>query len=460
MINVHHWTGIECRLLREAMRMSTLEFARTLGCSSRSIELWENQGSAARLRASSQRQFERVLSEASAGVVAKFEQALSHRPKQVDGSDPSSLRTVTLASDTLDQLAPTMLGVEDADQVWVPARTAAGEVVLVSLPRRTVVTGIGAGALVAAVGVKSSQSRVDEHLITSIEAVLEAAKRQDDALGAAAALGTVLAQARLVDSLIGDCPPRLRSRLISVYADLCRFAGWLHFDLGDFGAAGRLYEKARIAAHEAENVNLGVFVLSHMSHLAIWQGRNRIAVDYAAAAMHWAEQSEDRLLRADTAEMAARAYAGIGAERACSAALQINAAMTEVPDDARAKSLAYFYSPTLSAAVHSHCYLQLGNARKAEESARESMALTDGSFIRDRAFSMIDLSRAQVALGNIDEAVDNLGQAAALASATRSARLATSLRQTRLGLNNWADTTEVKELDSLLANYKLDSATE
>ncbi|MGO4615327.1 helix-turn-helix domain-containing protein [Nocardia sp. 2YAB30] len=457
---VYRWTGIESKALREAMLLSVDKFAEKLRIAPRTVKTWELEGKAARLRPSSRLILEDALAAASSEAVARFEQALTGYGEDHNEVDPSSPGPVTLASDTLGQLAPTVLGVDDADQVWVPARTASGEVVLVSLSRRTVVTGIGAGALAAAVGTKPAQSPVDEQLVASIETVLESAKRQDDALGAAAALGTVLAQARLVDSLLGDCPVRLRARLISLYADLCRFAGWLHFDLGDFTAAGLLYEKARIAAHEAENVNVAVFVLSHMSHLATWQGNYRVAVDHAAAAMHWAELSDDPLLRADTAEMAARAYAGIGAEHACLAALEINAAMTDVPDHARATSLAYFYSPALSSAAHSHCYLKLGDAHKAEESAKLSMAITDNSFIRDRAFSMLDLAQAQVALGNVDEAVDNLGKTAEVVAATRSARLAASLRQARSSLNNCADATAVKELDSLLASYKLDSLIE
>ncbi|WP_433204498.1 helix-turn-helix domain-containing protein [Nocardia sp. CA-107356] len=457
---VYGWTGVESKALREAMNLTIEQFAQKVQVAARTVEGWEIQGAKATLRPSSRRLLDQTLTDAPKCVAARFERALGAHPDSPDELDPRPPRTVTLANDTLRQLSPATLGADEADHVWVPARTAAGEVVLVSLPRRTVVTGIGVGALAAAVGVKPPQSRVDERLISSIEIVLDSAKRQDDALGAAAVVGTVLAQASLVDSVIGDCPARLRSRLISLYADLCRFAGWLHFDLGDFASASRLYEKARIAAHEAEDLNMGVFVLSHMCHLAVWQGQNRVAVDYAAAAMHWAVQSDDHLLRADTAEMAARAYAGMGAKRACLAALEINAAMTHVPDHDRTESLAYFYSPTLSAAAHSHCYLQLGDARKAEESAKESMALTDSSFIRDHTFSMLDLGRAQVALGNIDEAVANLGRAAVHASANRSARLAKSLRQVRSSLNNWADAAEVKELDNLLTDYKLSSMTE
>jgi hypothetical protein len=80
-------------------------------------------------------------------------------------------------------------------------------------------------------------SRVDETVIGHIEEVLRRCVRQDDALGPRAALDTILAQRALVQTMLPECPPKVRPRLFSVYGGLSGFTGWLSFDLKDFDSA-------------------------------------------------------------------------------------------------------------------------------------------------------------------------------------------------------------------------------
>lgn len=160
--------------------------------------------------------------------------------------------------------------------------------------------------------VLSRPGRVDAATIEHIETVLWRCQRQDDALGPQAALDTVLAQRNLARVLVRDCPASLRPRMLSVLSNASRHAGWLCFDLNDFESARYYYEDARALAHEAENVELGAFVLCNMSHLATWQGKPRIGIDHAVAAGEWAKRTDDVLLRAYAANVAARAYAADG----------------------------------------------------------------------------------------------------------------------------------------------------
>jgi hypothetical protein len=89
-------------------------------------------------------------------------------------------------------------------------------------------------------------------------------------------LRTLLAQRRLVQVLLPDCPAELRPRLLSLFANMSRFAGWLCFDLKDFDSATWFFEQARTAAHEAENTELGVLTLCNLSHMATWRGQPRV----------------------------------------------------------------------------------------------------------------------------------------------------------------------------------------
>jgi DNA-binding XRE family transcriptional regulator len=299
-------------------------------------------------------------------------------------------------------------------------------------------------------------SRVDELTIQHVESMLYAAMHQDDALGPHAVLDTVLAQRRLVQTLLADCPNALRARLLTLYSNMSRFAGWLSFDLADYDTSSRYYEAARLAAHEAEDADLSVFVLCNMSHLATWQGRPRVGIDHAMAARNWATDTGDGLLRAYTADVAARAYAGMGNRRAALEALDTaKAGVTDTKPQTPGTSLAYFYGSAQLAQTNSLCLLQLGDIAPAEQAARESLAQMGGSFVRNRAFSTIHLGNAYLAAGEVELAATVVGDGAALAARNRSARVVQTIAQTRAGMKHWQDTPAVRELDAKLVSYGL-----
>ncbi|MGH3929441.1 MAG: hypothetical protein ACRDTF_05625, partial [Pseudonocardiaceae bacterium] len=155
--------------------------------------------------------------------------------------------------------------------------------------------------------VLDNPGRVDSQTLDHVEAVLWRCRMQEAALGPHAVLDTVLAQRQLARSLLPDCPAALRPRLLSALSGASRQAGWLLFDLNDFDGAGYYYEDARALAHQAQDIELGAFVLCEMSYLATWQGQPRTGIDHAAAAGQWAGQTGDMRLRAYTADVAARA---------------------------------------------------------------------------------------------------------------------------------------------------------
>lgn len=298
--------------------------------------------------------------------------------------------------------------------------------------------------------------RVDGQTISHIETVLHSAMYHDDALGPQAALDTVLAQRTLARTLLTECPSDLQRRLLTLYSNLSRFAGWLSFDLGNFETAIYYYEQARLAAYEARNTELGIFVLCNMSHLATWRGQPRVGIDHAMAAQYWAKDTDDHLLCAYIADVAARAYAGADQQRACQEALDTaQAGVTDVPMQTPATSLVYFYGPGQLASTRSQCLLQLDNAEQAEQAAKYSLELVGSSFVRNRAFSTIGLGKAHIAAGDIDEAARVIGEGAALAIRNRSTRVIDRLSRARASMQAWQYTPAVKELDDKLIAYGL-----
>jgi tetratricopeptide (TPR) repeat protein len=278
--------------------------------------------------------------------------------------------------------------------------------------------------------------------------------RQDDALGPQASLDTTLAQRNLVRVLLPDTPDVLRDQLLSLYANLSRFAGWLSFDLSNYDAASDYYETARAAAHEAHNTELGAFVLCNMSHLATWRKQPRTGIDHALAAIGWANQTDDARLQAYAQDVAARGYAMDRQDRATRHAIeQAQAAFASA--DTRTNTYAYFLSAGQLAGTESICYLQLGQADEGVEAAKRSLAGIDGSFVRNLALTSLRLGICHLHCDkpDIDQGTAAIADAARLASHNRSARLVEQLQWGWRELEPWQDTPAVKAVRDQMLFY-------
>jgi hypothetical protein len=318
------------------------------------------------------------------------------------------------------------------------AATAAGAAPLLADPPLTrAAAGAAGGAVEAPV--------VDAGVIARIEAVLAAAQRQDDALGPRAALQTVLAQRELVRSILPHCGPARRPRLLASAADVSRVAGWLSFDLRDFDAAASYYHEARRLAEQAGDPALGALVHCQLGLLALWREQPRLAAQHAAGARRVAEGTDDLALRAYTREISARAHARAGEARACLTALDEAAGLLAGADESR--SIAYFNTGALLTSVRGRCLVDLHQPAAGRRAIEASLTAMDGGFVRNVAFTQLDLARAHLGEGNVDAAAGALDHARRLATRNHSARLAAALRQTRVELEPWRESQSVRALD-------------
>ncbi|MCP2328445.1 transcriptional regulator with XRE-family HTH domain [Hamadaea flava] len=302
----------------------------------------------------------------------------------------------------------------------------------------------------------ASPSRVDDNTIDHIEAVLWRCMRQDDTLGPAAALETTLAQRSLVRSLLPAVAGITRDRLLSLYANLLRFAGWLSFDLNDFDSANTYFEHARTAAHEAHNTELGALVLCNMSHLATWRGQPRTGIDHALAAGGWAMRTEDDHLRAYAFDVAARAYAMDGQQTAALSAIE--SARTIVSNSAGSPTgLVYFYNVGQLASTESTCHLYLGSYEHGATVAEQALADIDPTFVRNLALTSLRLGvcRMRAAKPDISRAAQAMTVAVQLASHNQSARLIQRLRRGTKELAQWTHVPEVRQVSEQMVAYGL-----
>ncbi len=295
--------------------------------------------------------------------------------------------------------------------------------------------------------------RVDATVIGHMEQVLRDCARKDDAVGPQAVLDLVLAQRSMTENMLTQCPLALQPRLLSLYADQSRLAGWLYCNMNDFASAAFYYEHARRTAHEARNTALVAQVLGQMSSLATWQGQPRIGIDHAVAAQHWAQRTDDRLLRAIVADTAARAYARDGQETAC--LTELDNARTLIATGTGQPSLLPYYDEGVHSSKRGDCLLQLHRPNDASQATETSLATLDPSYVRVVAFTIVDLGHARLECGDLEHAAATLEQAADLALQNRSPRLTGEITTLRARMQPWHNRPAVLQLDQRLQAYQL-----
>lgn len=104
---VYRWTGLESKVLREAMQCSIEGFAKRVGVGVRTVADWEARGKAAVMRPSSRALLDKALMNAPAEVLARFQRTMEGFPSGGEQPATGLLPTVTLANDALD-VVPTV----------------------------------------------------------------------------------------------------------------------------------------------------------------------------------------------------------------------------------------------------------------------------------------------------------------------------------------------------------------
>lgn len=305
--------------------------------------------------------------------------------------------------------------------------------------------------LVRALG---SSSRIDQRVLEHIDGMFRYCQLQEDALGSRAVLPIALGQRNLVDDLLRECPDNLRPRLLSIYSNMSTSIGYYFFELNDIDNARYHHGRARSAAHEGGNIELAIYALGEWSYTESWYGNIPAGIDLAAAAQALLGKTGDPLMQVSTTQRAASAYAFGGQGKACIAELdKVRVSLDDSANQASPESPVYFFNTGYLASHRSECLLRIGKPREAAASARSGLALYDRSFMDGYGVCALHLGNAALQSGEIEEAAHAVGDAADLATRTRSARLIKELHTTRARLQPWQKTQAVKILDDQLQAY-------
>lgn len=395
---IYRWTGVESKALREAMLLSVDKFAARTGISARAVGNWELQGASARLRPSSRELLERALAEAPPEVIARFERALADIGSQRDEPDPGLPQTITLAHDTPGR-SPVISGAGESDQVWVRAQTAAGEVVLVSLPRRTVVAGFGVGALAAAVGAKTAAALAntpDTNHVAHFHTLRLSLIESDNLYGGQSVIPLVEQNLEIMSQLrcagIGDAAAMQRMRIL--YAE---FAAWLYQDSRNWDRAQHWTDRALTWSLQLDDPCSIAATLIRKAQIANDQGDGTEAMELAEAAERAAPSGTRFAAVAAT-------FAGYGAaqagERLASERAFDRARMLAANADADLSWGFFLDSPYID--VHqAHGRVALGDYRAAIDQFGRAITDMRSGYTRDQA---VYISRQALAYARMGEA--------------------------------------------------------
>ncbi|MBF6137158.1 helix-turn-helix transcriptional regulator [Nocardia puris] len=300
-------------------------------------------------------------------------------------------------------------------------------------------------------GPVSAPWRVDDATFDIVEVIVNHAKLQDDLLGPRAALGTMLSQARLMDSLlVGVDGGRLRSRALVLRSHIGVSSGWQCFDLGHHSAAAAHFTVAREAADEAGAHDTSAMAMAEWSWTAGAIGAATLALDLAAAAESRAAVAGDPRLRAHAAGIAGVALARLGHAREARAAL--TRAVTPDIEAVRdpAESIAYFCDPAHIARLRAETLRCTGDTAAAISAATEAIALQPR---RDSAETYVLLGTLHLEADDINAAVAAFLTAAD--TANQSPRVAGQLRSAQDALETAAPrSSAVRLLDDRLSDLQ------
>ncbi|NKY52043.1 helix-turn-helix domain-containing protein [Nocardia vermiculata] len=445
------WTGIEIKALRTAMQLSIEEFARAAAVSTRSVDAWESAGAAASLRPSSKRQLDHVLGSASSTVAARFAALLGASAVDCGDATHTSPTPAKLANDVLGQAA--VLGADEADLVWVPARTAAGEVLLVSLPRRAVVAGVGVSALAMATGAKPAAVLANspdtdrlEHFRNLRLSLIES----DNLHGARDVIPLVEQSIERIGQLhtAGYGDPAGTQRVRVLYSE---FAAWLHQDCRNFLRAQYWTDRGLTWSHQLGDPFSVAVVLSRKAQIANDMGDGLEARELAEAAARAAPPETRFSAVAHT--FAGHGSALVGDRARSEAAFDRARELTEQPDTG--SSWGSFLDQAYIDAHQAHSRTELGDHHGAIDQFGRAIAHMQSGQTRDHGVYLARRALACARAGEAEAAAQLATAVLEVGVSTGSERILHCLRTVHAMLDPHSTETEIVEFCAAAQKWSL-----
>jgi DNA-binding transcriptional regulator YiaG len=380
---VQKWTGREARALREALRMSTREFAARLGIGERMVSKWEARGATMTPRPNSQALLDTMLAKAPQDALTRFEAALATDTPGLTEQVPASTALARTRSGGAEPLVGTI----------VPSDALQAEADLfdtLELTRLAGMSDISAGTIEAL--------HVATDLLCRAYPTTAAAMLRDRAKK----------RLKQVHELLG------KRTTIDQHAELLVIAGWIaallgcvHYDLGEREEAEAARQAAYQWAKQAGHGELMGWAFEMNAWFSLVEGNYEQLIETAQAGQHIAGTSNAAV---QLTLQEAKGWAYLGDRKQTDAALTRAAQMLERLPVPAHREHHFAFDRTKYSFYASTCYAVVGDNSRAEEHAVEVITRhtrPDGSSNAPMrvAQARIDLGIVAARRGDLDEAI-------------------------------------------------------
>lgn len=405
--------------------------------------------------------------------------SLRHLQRLVSGRKPDTLRPATarLLERLLDEpiaalLAPPPttssqeagghhhgdlpLAAEAEDSIVVPARTHEGRVVFVIIPRRLLVGGLGAAALVGMVDAQSGHQlvRIPESEVSSVfdvdplehfQQVKKTLMDSDNLFGPGSVIQATQEQISAIQRLRQSYRGAGRKKLLQIQTQFAEFCGWVYQDSCDYRASLYWSGRALEWSHMCGDREATAFILARRSHLAADMGDPTEAVEAAEAALRMMPGESSRVT-VFSLTCAAQGHAlrrdSVNCERTYAAARDLLERQETDPSRPWALLLV------------DHSYIDVHRARSlalladyagAVKSFRQAISALPHGYRRDRGVYLAREAVAHVGNGDAEQACAVGFQALTIGAETGSGRIVRELESLDTALNQFPSTSRVAD---------------
>ncbi|WP_344429968.1 hypothetical protein [Amycolatopsis minnesotensis] len=212
----------------------------------------------------------------------------------------------------------------------------------------------------------------------------------------------------------------LSRALYTAAATLCEIIGWMAYDSERHGVAQRYFVQALRLAKDAHQPAYGAYVLTTMSHQALYLKRPDQALRFALAARSHANVSTVPIVATEATLLAAQASAQLGDESDCRKMILESEGLFSQVRPENTPSWASHWTDAVFATYVGSCWVDLGKPREAFGPLKLAWdAAKDHP--RRRVYSTGQLAKVAVLNGDIEQAA-SLGLAAVDSSSRQSSQ--------------------------------------
>ncbi|MFI0865133.1 helix-turn-helix domain-containing protein [Streptomyces smyrnaeus] len=262
----------------------------------------------------------------------------------------------------------------------------------------------------------------------------------------------VQAHLRLTQAVAGDARGGQRARLAAVGSEAASFAGWLAWDMGDYGSARTWYGTAVSAARNAGDPLLSAYQVGSLAQFESYAGNAQQGLSLVDAARHHLGADGPGIADAWLATVEALAHAAGGDRHRCERALGRAARSAErIPTgETPPWPWVFSFSAAKVAAARITCGARLGLAGWVFGAQDEAAPVWSSGHDKARALHVLDIASAHLAAGRPDAAFMLGAQAVETGVRYRSGRIIERARALRRSFSSSSLPRVVRDFDDRL----------